>query len=303
MTPRVRDILSSYQADSPAVVGKLANILNAGRTGGTGKLLISDISQGIEDGPEESFAGNPNAYDPSYHFRFAKEAGLSALIAPRGFIEAAIRDFIGEFPVLLKINHSISLHSWSGAYATSDLEMAGYLGCSGVVFSLPVGVSDYASRVDALAANISLAKKMGLPAVVQIERAVLAGDKYMQEAIPLDQAMHAVHLACQLGANIVQAPDLDLPVASFREVYLEKHLNCEKTSQRVDLLMRSAFNSQRIVITRFAKHWPAERCYDELRQWVSSGVFGIDLAASGYAHPFETFKATIEKYERILLGV
>ena len=61
MTPRVRDILSWYQADSPAVVGKLANILNAGRTGGTGKLLISDISQGIEDGPEESFAGNPNA--------------------------------------------------------------------------------------------------------------------------------------------------------------------------------------------------------------------------------------------------
>src|SRR5688572_3250086 len=109
MTPRVREILSWYQGDAPAALVRLAQILNHGRTGGSGKLLLAEVSDGIQRGPSDSYAMNPDSYHPAYHFRMAIEGRLSALIAPLGLLEAAIRDFAGEIPVLLKADHTVNL--------------------------------------------------------------------------------------------------------------------------------------------------------------------------------------------------
>jgi len=40
MTPRVKEILSWYGADSPGTLTSLARLLNHGRLAGTGKLVI-----------------------------------------------------------------------------------------------------------------------------------------------------------------------------------------------------------------------------------------------------------------------
>src|ERR1700760_3874995 len=108
-TSRVREILSWYPSDNPGVLTNLARLLNHGRLAGTGKLVILPVDQGFEHGPARSFAPNPPAYDPRYHYQLAIEAGCNAYAAPLGFIEAGAREFAGETPLILKLNAADSL--------------------------------------------------------------------------------------------------------------------------------------------------------------------------------------------------
>ena len=71
MTERVREILSWYSSDTAGTRTNIARLLNHGRLGGTGRLVILPVDQGFEHGPARSFAPNPPAYDPRYHFDLA----------------------------------------------------------------------------------------------------------------------------------------------------------------------------------------------------------------------------------------
>src|SRR5271154_3749551 len=84
---KIKKILSHYESDCPGTKSNLARILMYGRLGGTGKMVILPVDQGFEHGPGRSFAVNPPAYNPLYHFELAIEAGLSAYAAPLGFLE------------------------------------------------------------------------------------------------------------------------------------------------------------------------------------------------------------------------
>ena len=101
MTDRVREILSWYRSENPRVLTNLARLLNHGRLAGTGKMIILPEDQGFEHGPGRSFAPNPPAYDPHYHFQLAIEAGLNAYAAPLGFLEAGAAEFAGQVPMIL----------------------------------------------------------------------------------------------------------------------------------------------------------------------------------------------------------
>src|SRR5690606_25136728 len=109
ITQRVKRILANYEGENPGVKANLARILMEGRLGGTGKLIILPVDQGFEHGPARSFAPNPPAYDPHYHFQLAIDAGLSAYAAPLGFIEAGAATYAGPIPTILKANSSDSL--------------------------------------------------------------------------------------------------------------------------------------------------------------------------------------------------
>src|SRR6266496_1383207 len=109
MNDRVREILSWYAGENPGVLTNLARLLNHGRLGGTGKLVILPVDQGFEHGPGRSFAMNPPAYDPRYHFQLAIDAGCNAYAAPLGFMEAGAREFAGQVPLILKLNNRDAL--------------------------------------------------------------------------------------------------------------------------------------------------------------------------------------------------
>src|SRR5688500_9743644 len=106
MTDRVREILSWYKSDNPGVLTNIARLLNHGRLGGTGKLVILPVDQGFEHGAARSFAANPAGYDPRYHYELAIESGCNAYAAPLGALEAAAADFAGRIPTILKVNNS-----------------------------------------------------------------------------------------------------------------------------------------------------------------------------------------------------
>src|SRR5947208_10583413 len=109
VTQKVKKILDWYEGDPPGVKANLARILCTGKLGGTGKVVILPVDQGFEHGPARSFAPNPAAYDPHYHFDLALEAGLSAYAAPLGMIEAGAGSFAGAIPTILKVNSANSL--------------------------------------------------------------------------------------------------------------------------------------------------------------------------------------------------
>ena len=100
---RVREILSWYGSDNPGTLTNLARMLNHGRLAGSGKMVILPVDQGFEHGPARSFAPNPPAYDPHYHYRLAIKFGCNAYAAPLGFLEAGARDFAGEVPLILAV--------------------------------------------------------------------------------------------------------------------------------------------------------------------------------------------------------
>ncbi|HRI68660.1 MAG TPA: fructose-bisphosphate aldolase, partial [Polyangium sp.] len=88
LTDRVKQILSWYSSDNPGTQTNLVRLLNHGTLAGTGKLVILPVDQGFEHGPVRSFAPNPAANDPEYHFQLAIDSGCNAYAAPLGFLEA-----------------------------------------------------------------------------------------------------------------------------------------------------------------------------------------------------------------------
>ena len=72
MKNHTNEILGWYRSDNPGVLTNLYRIMNAGRLAGTGRMVILPVDQGFEHGPARSFAANPAAYDPHYHFLLAK---------------------------------------------------------------------------------------------------------------------------------------------------------------------------------------------------------------------------------------
>src|SRR3546814_18027395 len=108
MTPTVKAILDKYESDNPGVKGKLAGMLMHGRLGGTGKMIILPVDQGFEHGPARSFAPNPPAYAPHYHYQMAIDAGLNAYTAPLGMLEAGAGPFAGQITPILPVTHSKS---------------------------------------------------------------------------------------------------------------------------------------------------------------------------------------------------
>jgi len=93
----------------PGVKGNLCRILMNGKLGGTGKMIILPVDQGFEHGPARSFAPNPDAYDPHYHYQLAIDAGLNAYAAPLGMLEAGADTYAGQIPTILKVNSANSL--------------------------------------------------------------------------------------------------------------------------------------------------------------------------------------------------
>src|SRR5947209_17964836 len=140
MGARVKEILSWYASDSPGTRTNLARLLNHGRLAGTGWLVILPVDQGFEHGPARSFAVNPAAYDPLYHFQLAIDAGCNAYAAPLGFLEAGAAEFAGEIPLILKMNNHDGLSTGEPCPAlTGSVDDALRLGCAAIGLTIYPG--------------------------------------------------------------------------------------------------------------------------------------------------------------------
>src|SRR6185437_14483803 len=141
-----------------------ARILCTGKLAGTGKVVILPVDQGFEHGPARSFAPNPPAYDPHYHYSLAIEAGLSAYAAPLGFIEGGAATFAGQIPTILKLNSANSLARNKEAPSqavTGSVKDALRLGCSAIGFTIYPGSDAAYTMMEEIAGMAREAKAHG----------------------------------------------------------------------------------------------------------------------------------------------
>src|SRR5882757_9510145 len=228
MTPRVRKILSHYESDNPGTKTNLARILMQGRLAGTGKLVILPVDQGFEHGPARSFAPNPPAYDPHYHFGLAIEAGLSAYAAPLGFIEAGAGTFAGAIPTILKMNSSNSLARAKEAPSqavTAGVQDALRLGCSAIGFTIYPGSDVAFDMMEEIAEMAREAKAHGLAVVIWSYPRGGVMSKEGETAI--DITAYGAHMAALLGAHIIKVkpPTEHLSLEAAKKVYLAQKID------------------------------------------------------------------------------
>jgi class I fructose-bisphosphate aldolase len=287
MTERVREILSWYGADNPGTLTNLARLLNTGRLAGSGKLVILPVDQGFEHGPARSFAPNPPAYDPRYHFELAIEAGCNAYAAPLGFLEAGARDFAGEIPLILKAsNHDLTQNEEDPNQAqTATVEDALRLGCAAVGFTIYPGSSHRLEMYEQVRALAAEAKRNGLAVVIWSYPRGSGMSKEGETAI--DITGYAAQIAAQLGAHIIKVklPSAHVEQEAARKVYEKERIPIDTLADRVRHIVQCAFGGRRIVIFSGGVFETDDTLLEEVRAIQQGGGFGSIVGRNSFQRP------------------
>jgi fructose-bisphosphate aldolase, class I len=289
MTKRVREILSWYDSENAGVRSNLARMMNHGKLAGTGKFVILPVDQGFEHGPARSFAVNPPAYDPRYHFQLALDAGCNAYAAPLGFIEAGAAEYAGEIPVILKLNNHALLHDEKDPVSavTGSVKDALRLGCAAVGFTIYPGSAGERTLYQELREIGAEAKAHGLPLVVWSYPRGSSLSKQGETA--LDVVAYAAQIAAQLGANIIKVkpPTSAIEQPEAKKAYDAAKVQLEPLSARVKHILQAAFDGRRIVIFSGGPRESDEQLLSDVREIHAGGGFGSIIGRNSFQRPKE----------------
>ncbi len=287
MAKQVKEMLSWYAGESPGILTNLARMLNHGTLAGTGKMVILPVDQGFEHGPARSFAMNPPAYNPQYHFELAVEAGCNAYAAPLGFLEAGAAEFAGEVPLILKLNnHDVLLEEKDPYQAvTGSVKDALRLGCVGVGYTIYPGSAHRLEMYQVLREIAAEAKDVGLAVIVWSYPRGSGVSKKGETAI--DVTAYAAHIAAQLGAHVVKVklPSDHVEHDAARKVYEATKVPIGTLADRVRHVVQSTFNGRRIVIFSGGAKEEDKVVFDEIRAIRDGGGFGSIIGRNSFQRP------------------
>ena len=303
ITQRVKKILDNYESDNPGTKSNLARILMEGKLGGSGKLVILPVDQGFEHGPARSFAPNPPAYDPHYHFQLAIEAGLNAYAAPLGMLEAGASTFAGAIPTILKLNSSNSLATTKDQAVTGSVADALRLGCAAIGFTIYPG-SEYAfEQMEELRELAEEAKAAGLVVVVWSYPRGPMLDKAGETA--LDICAYAAHMAALAGAHIIKVkpPTAVISLEAAKKTYEKANLDTSTLAKRVEHVVQACFQGRRIVIFSGGETvTDDDALYDVIRNLRDGGANGSIIGRNTFQRPKEQALAMLAKVIEIYQG-
>ena len=302
ITQRVKKILDGYEGENPGTKANLARILMQGKLGGTGRLVILPVDQGFEHGPARSFAPNPPAYDPHYHYQLALDAGLSAYAAPLGMIAAGADSFAGAIPTILKLNSSNSLATSKDQAVTGSVADALRLGCSAIGFTIYPG-SEYAfDQMEELRALAEEAKDCGLAVVVWSYPRGPNLDKTAETA--LDICAYAAHMAALMGAHIIKVkpPTAHIALEAAKKTYAEQKIDGTTLARRVEHIVQSAFAGKRILVFSGGEAKDLDSLFDEVRGLRDGGANGSIIGRNTFQRPKAEALAMLAKIIEIYQG-
>jgi class I fructose-bisphosphate aldolase len=288
ITPRVQEILSWYQSDSPGTRANLYRLLMSGRLAGTGKLVILPVDQGFEHGPARSFAPNPAGYDPEYHVNLALEAGCNAYAAPLGFIEAVAHKYAGQIPLILKLNNSDSLSKMGGgpnSAVTSSVKEAVRLGCAAIGYTIYPGSDARNSQLEHLRSLTEEAKAAGLAVVTWSYPRGSGVSKEGETAV--DIAAYAAQIAAQMGSHVIKVkpPKELVEHPEAKKVYEKQQIPIKTLPERVRHVVQAAFNGKRIVIFSGGEAKGTEEVLAEVKGIAEGGAFGSIMGRNAFQRP------------------
>ncbi|KDM67447.1 class I fructose-bisphosphate aldolase [Acidiphilium sp. JA12-A1] len=300
VTQRVRKILSWYESDNPGTKANLARILVQGKLGGTGKMVILPVDQGFEHGPARSFASNPAAYDPQYHFQLALDAGLSAYAAPLGMIEAGADSFAGSIPTILKLNSSNSLATEKDQAVTGSVSDALRLGCSAIGFTIYPGSEHQFAMMEEFRELAEEAKAAGLAVVLWSYPRGPMLDKKAETAI--DICAYAAHMAALLGAHIIKVkpPTEHIGLDAARKAY--EKVDVSTLAKRIEHVVQSCFNGRRLVVFSGGEATDSASLIETVRALNEGGASGSIIGRNAFTRPRDEALALLSQIVGIYQG-
>ncbi len=284
LTRKVKEILSWYESDNPGTKANLARILMEGKLGGTGRMVILPVDQGFEHGPARSFAPNPAAYDPHYHFQLALDAGLNAYAAPLGMIEAGASTFAGAIPTILKVNSSNSLSTTKDQAVTAGVDDALRLGCSAIGFTIYPSSEYQFEMMEELRELTAEAKAAGLAVVVWSYPRGPMLDKTGETA--LDICAYAAHMAALVGAHIIKVkpPTGAISLDAAKKTYDASPVE-DDAAKRIAHVVKSCFNGRRLVVFSGGEAKGADALLGEARAIHAGGGNGSIVGRNAFQRP------------------
>ncbi len=290
LTKKVRDILSNYESDNPGTKGQLARMLMTGKLGGTGKMIILPVDQGFEHGPARSFAANPEAYDPHYHYQLAIDAGLNAYAAPLGMLEAGADTFAGCIPTILKMNSANSLSAEKtnpDQAVTASVKDALRLGCSAIGFTIYPGSGAMYAQYEEFRELSREAKEAGLAVVLWSY--ARGGNLTKDGETAFDVISYAAHMATMLGAHIIKVklPTDVLAEAESKKVYEAKGIVGKTQTDRVRHIMQCCFNGRRIVVFSGGAAKGEDSVFEDAKAIRDGGGNGSIIGRNSFQRPRE----------------
>lgn len=289
LTKQVKNILSWYESDNPGTKANIARMLMHGKLAGTGKMVILPVDQGFEHGPARSFAKNPPAYDPHYHFQLAVDAGLNAYAAPLGMIEAGASTFAGAIPTILKVNsaNSLAAHKDGPNQAvTGSVHDALRLGCSAIGFTIYPGSDHAYDLMEDIREMAAEAKHYGLAVVIW---SYPRGNMSKDGETAFDICTYAAHMAALLGAHIIKVkPPTDvLEQKEAKEVYEKYGIKKDTLAERIAHVKQATFNGRRLVIFSGGAAKSTAEVIEECRQIALGGGDGAIMGRNAFQRPRE----------------
>jgi class I fructose-bisphosphate aldolase len=289
ISQKVRKILSHYESDCPGTKANLVRMLMHGHLGGTGKMVILPVDQGFEHGPGRSFAINPAAYDPLYHYQMAIDAGLSAYAAPLGMLEAGAGLFAGAIPTILKINSSISLLPGgddADQAVTGSVAEALRLGCSAIGFTIYPGSNATLEMLEELQELAEEAKSCGLAVIVW---SYVRGNMSKEGETALDTVAYGAHMAALMGAHIIKVklPSEHLENADAKKEYLAHKVDLSTLKSRVQHVVQACFNGRRLVVFSGGVAKDLQGIYEDARAIRDGGGNGSIMGRNAFQRPRE----------------
>ena len=300
-TARVKEILSWYPSDNPGTLTNIARLLTHGRLGGTGRLVILPVDQGFEHGPARSFAPNPPAYDPDYHFQLAIDAGCNAYAAPLGFLEAGAAKFAGQIPLILKLNNSDTLAKVDQpcSAVTGSVRDALRLGCSAIGFTIYPGSGARNTQYQQIRELAEEAKAHGLAVVIWSYPRGAGVSKEGETAV--DVSGYAAQIAAQLGAHVIKVkPPKDfIEQAEAKKVFEKRAIPVKTLADRVRHVVQSAFAGKRIVIFSGGEAKGTDEILAEVRGIKEGGGFGSIMGRNAFQRPKAEALALLDQVMKI----
>lgn len=289
LTPAVKEILSHYESDNDGVRDNIAKMLMHGTLGGTGRMVILPVDQGFEHGPARSFAVNPEAYDPHYHFKLGIESGCNAYAAPLGALEAGAKTFKNKIPLILKMNSSNSLSRQKEAAdqaVTASVDDAVRLGCAAIGFTIYPGSDACFNQMEEFTKLSAEAKKEGIASVLWVYPR--GGSVSKDGETALDVVSYGAHMGCLLGAHIIKVklPSDFLELAEAKKVYEGKNIGRATLTERVQDVVKSCFNGRRIVVFSGGATKSDDEVLDEARSIRAGGGNGSIIGRNAFQRPY-----------------
>ncbi len=302
ITRRVQEILANYEGECPGTKTNLARILMHGRLGGTGHVVILPVDQGFEHGPARSFAPNPPAYDPQYHWKLAIDAGLNAFAAPLGMIEAGADSFAGAVPVILKVNSANSLSHVKDQAVTASVKDALRLGCVAVGFTIYPGSDDQYEMMEELREIAREAKDAGLAVVVWSYPR--GGELKSEDETAIDIVAYAAQLASLLGAHIIKVkpPTEHIALDAARKVYQAQGIDVSTLEARIRHVVQSAFDGRRMLVFAGGAAKDLAGLLTEIRAVRVGGGTGSIIGRNTFQRPREEALAMLDQVIDIYKG-